>query len=474
MKKNRGILFSFINGIVFILLPFCIILTITYLLLTAPSFYTRVIKHTDLIGTFVQAKNMQITKAIQEEIDLKVGLASYTLQYQALKKQYEESQKAFDVMNKTLEYEKLNQHYDELKALNYRDVQQAFPDERAFKDDKQAKLENIEQQVRAIKEYRRDNRKDIAASKDQLEAIQNKYDDAHALYNEKQEEAQEIIKEHHSAFSATLTDDLKKLKPVMERIINEKLIDDQLHPLISRYITFFTSYDAIKHEYILELTPHGTAPHQQTVKKILLPDVSIHFWVHHDGQLQHLFSDIMVDEIKKFDYLNNRSFFIALFTFADSALGEFFGGRYFKKAGLNFDNGVVYNNNIILTGADAHWTILLIQIFSYGKYILIALLLLSAVYLFYLFISSVGGKTKLLWLKRILLYPPLMVIVLISAGIVSYHALIGKSIAAPDLSAQLAQQFVCTMSIYMLTPIAAVCAVLFMAGLVLRRISIST
>ncbi len=87
---------------------------------------------------------------------------------------------------------------------------------------------------------------------------------------------------------------------------------------------------------------------------------------------------------KKRQTLKTKTFLIAVFTFADTAIGEFIGGRYLKKAGLWFDNGVIYKHNIVLSGDTANTVITLIKIFSYGKYFVYTTIILLLLYIVFI------------------------------------------------------------------------------------------
>ncbi len=80
------------------------------------------------------------------------------------------------------------------------------------------------------------------------------------------------------------------------------------------------------------------------------------------------------------------------------------GSNYLKKAGLWFDNGVIYKHNIVLSGNSADMIITLIKIFSYGKYVIYATALLIVLYVVFIIIASVDSMKKLIWIKRILLF----------------------------------------------------------------------
>lgn len=453
-----------------IILPLMIVLSVLYVLLTSPSFYATILKRTDFVGAVIQAKNLEVTQSIQKEIDNKVGLASYVLTYQAIKHQYEEAKKAFDIINKTSEYESLNQQYDEIKKISYNDVKAIYKDKKTFEKNKEMELQKIKHQIKSIEQYREEHKNDIEAAKVKLEDLEDKYEDAQEEYNEKQEEAHKIVQKHRNTFAAQLTDDLDLLKPVITDIINKKLIDDNIVPLIKKYINFFTSYNNIKSEYILELENTSNPMYSQKVTQILLPDITISLWMKTNGTKKHLLSDILVEEIKRIPELKNKTFFIAAFTFADTAIGEFIGSRYLKKAGLWFDNGVIYKHNIVLSGNTADTVIAIIKIFSYGIYFVYATVILVITYLLFIIFSSTDRIKKFLWLKRVLIYPSVMILLLGAIGILLPFILIHQSDTVSLISAQMLREIALNISLCTLTPIMALFFMLLLCGLIFRKL----
>ena len=473
MKHNKGILFSIVNVFAIVILPVLLVLSILLTILTTPAFYAYVLKHTDFIDIFVKAKNLEITQAIQDEIDKKVGLASYALTYQAIKKQYEEAIKAYEIINKTKEYEKLQKQYEEIKSLHYNDVKAAFPNEEAFKQNKIAEMEKLQKQIETIETYRKEHKEDIKAAQITLEELEDRFNEAQELYNEKQEEANEIIQKHRSTFAAQLNDDLEILKPVLTTIINEKFIDQKLLPLIEKYTTFFTSYDTIKSEYILELTNSSNPLYPQKVTQILLPDITISLWINDNGQQKHLISDILVEEIKKTQNLKNKVFFIAVFKFADTAIGEWLANSYIKKAGLWYSNGTIYKHNIILTGNTAELIIPLIQFLSYSSYIVYVTVICVISYLLFIIISSVERVKKILWLKRFFMYPSVVIASIALITLCAPIVLIQPSENISVLFVYLLRQVTCNALVGLLAPAIGLLLILFLCGLLFRKKYIS-
>jgi len=473
MKHNKGILFSIVNVFAMIILPLLIVFSILFTILTTPAFYAYILKHTDFIDIFVKAKNLEITQSIQDEIDKKVGLASYALTYQAIQKQHEEALNAYDIINKTKEYEKLQRQYEEIKTLTYNDVKAAFPNEEAFKQNKIAEMEKLQQQMKAIETYRKEHKEDIKAAQSKLEEIEDRFNEAQELYKEKQEEANEIIQKHRSTFAAQLNDDLEVLKPVLTKIINEKLIDQKLLPLIEKYVTFFTSYDKIKAEYILELSNYDNPLYPQKVTQILLPDINISLWINDNGQQKHLLNDILVEEIKNAQNLKNRVFFIAVFKFADTAIGQWLTNSYIKKAGLWYSNGTIFKHNIILTGNTAESVITLIQFLSYSKYIVYATLICIIAYLLFVILSSAERLKKVLWLKRLCIYPSVVIVSISLIILFTPFILIQPSENVSILLVHLLRQISWNTLLCLLAPATGLFLVLFLCGLLFRKRYIS-
>jgi len=469
MNKNNNMLFSIVNLLAIIILPLLILFSILYTMATTPLFYTTILKKTDLINTFVKAKNIELTRAIQEEIDKKVGLAWYALTYESLKRQYQEAKKAYETINKTQEYQLLQKKCDEIKNLSFNDVKHAFSNKSAFEEDKSLQLKNIQKQIESIEQYRNDYKDDIKAAYSKLEEIEEQFQDAEEEYNDKQEEVNEIIEKHRNTFAAQLNEDLDVLKPSLTKIINEKLIDGNIFPLIERYIRFFTSYNTIRSEYILELNDESNPLNPKKVTQILLPDITISLWVDEGGKKRHLLSDIIANEIKNTSGIKNKTFFVTAFTLADTAIGELLGSRYLKKAGLWFSDGVIYKHNIVLTGSSADTTITIVKILSYGKFLVYATIALLIAYQLFIYLSASPRLKKMLWIKRFLLYPSLIFIVIGLLCIALPYLLIKQSDTLSLITAMILRtvSFNTTMCVFI--PVILLFTVAFICGLILRK-----
>ncbi len=474
MKKGNGKLFTIVNSIAIIVIPLLLLVTIIYELLTTPLLYSTILKRIDLVSTFVKAKNLEITQSIQKEIDNKIGLASYVLQYQAIKKQYEEAKNLYDIINQTKEYEKLQKQYDEIKSMSYDDVKQLFPNKESFENNKDAELHKIKQQIKSIEQYRKDHKGDIEAAKKKLEDMEDAFEDAQDEYNEKQEEANKIIQKHRNRFAAQLNDDLQLIEPAVKVIINEKLIDGNIIPLIKKYINFLTSYDTIKFEYILELTNTSNSLYTKKVSQILLPDITISLWTEENGVKKHILSDILAEKVKNTLGLKNRAFLISVFTFADSSIAELLASSYLKKYGVWFNNGTIYKHNIVLLGNVADLIITIIQIFSFGKYLMYITVFVLVVYILFILLSSAGKKAKLLWLKRILVYPSGIFLLLCVPGILLPLFVINHSQSLSLITAQILRTIALHTSLCIMIPIMVVFLILLIGGLIFRKMYIRT
>ncbi|MCX8123248.1 MAG: hypothetical protein N3F66_03680 [Spirochaetes bacterium] len=470
MKSSKNIIFTFINSIAIIILPLLIVFSVIYVLITSPFLYSTILKRTDIVTVFIQAKNFEITQSIQKEIDNQVGLASYVLTYQAIKNQYEEAKKAYDIINKTSEYESLTKQYDEVKKIAYQDVKGIYKDEDTFKKNKEAELQKIKNQIELIKLYRDEHKSDIEAAENKLEELEEKFEDAQEEYNDKQQEANDIIQKHRNTFAAQLNDDLDIIKPILTKIINEKLIDENIIPLIEKYITFFTSYDSIKSRYILELIDSADPLHPKKVTQILLPDITISLWTQENGIKKHILSDILVQEIKKAPGIKNRIFLTTALSLADTTIGELFGQGYLTKVGVWIDNGVIYKHNIVLSGSTAETAITIIKILSYAKYLVYITIALLIVYVFYMAFSPAEKITKRIWLTRILVYPSIILVIIALLGIVLPLYAINPSESLSHISAYIIRAIAFNTALCILLPVIAIFTVLGVSGLIIKKL----
>jgi len=132
MSQNRGILFTIVNGIAIILLPLCIIISILYVLLTTPVFYTTILKRIDIVGTFVKAKILKLHNPFRKKLIIRLAL-HHMYWHIRQQKTIWRSQKAYDIINKTEEYENYKTAWWD-QNLSYSDVKQAFPNKQSFEN----------------------------------------------------------------------------------------------------------------------------------------------------------------------------------------------------------------------------------------------------------------------------------------------------------------------------------------------------
>jgi len=159
-----------------------------------------------------------------------------------------------------------------------------------------------------------------------------------------------------------------------------------------------------------------------------------------------------------------------VFKFADTAIAEFIASNYLKKAGFWFDNGTLYKHNIILTGNNADIVIAMIKACTYSKYFIYATLLLVLLYALFILFSKRESIEKAVWIKRILLYPSIVIIFVSIIVLILPSMLIHQSNNVSLVAVYLIRDTLYTVLLYITLPIITVCIILFLCGLVVRKI----
>ena len=132
-KERKFRLLSFVSFISVFFIPLLIVVTVLLFLLTSSGFYTSILRHSDLIITFVQAKKWHTSEKIRTEIEEKTGLESFKGEFRIIEKTYQNKLETYNTLNKTREYDRLVRQRDELSDLSWRKAPSVFKDKAEFR-----------------------------------------------------------------------------------------------------------------------------------------------------------------------------------------------------------------------------------------------------------------------------------------------------------------------------------------------------
>ena len=476
-RKKKGILFSIISLISFIMIPLLLSITIIFTLLTTSSFYTSILKNIDLISTFVHVKKWQIEEDIKEEIEKDVKLEQFRKKHNEIKNLYEEKRDEFNILKRITEYKKIKKQRKELKNLSWKRAPDIFKDKSEFNKYKEEELTRLERVIVEIKEYRDNNDEKIEKAEDELEDIEDDYEDAQDTLHSKEKDAKEIVMSHKNSFIGKIYSDIELISPFLSKDLNSKLIDIAVKGEIEKLIQFFCTYrqQKLKGNIYSERFTVDSEGIITDLLKVKLPEMFISLFVEEEinGILQkrHLFSQIFVDKIEKINNLNNRDLFIKMFKLTESGLAESFGRLYLKKINLTIDNGIIRIKNIKFEGYNARVieSIMIgVTVGYYLKYIFPAIVLLLIVAMF---ASNVDKKRKYQSIKRILIYPSILMIIIC----ISFILLSGSAISFfPDLFQSsfiqmYAKNVMLIISSYLLVPLIFLYCIFAVFGFVIRK-----
>ncbi len=468
-KKKRYIIFSFINFIMLFIIPLCAVLVILFSLITTDRFYTGIIKNSNFLRVFIEAKNWEMNKKIQDEINDKVKLQDARKDNEEKKRIFENEKLKYEDACKISEYDSLKKQRKELNSKSYDDVKDTYPVKESFDQYRKKELARLDDQMEQIEKYRKENRKEINKTEDSMEEAEKNFKKASRVFEKKKDEAQDIVEKHKSGIGAKAFSDIELLEPRLNKILNERLIEGSVKKEIEKILEFLKTYDSQKAYGRVIAASAG----QSMVK---IPDLSISFWVDDDStgimQKRHLLSQVFVNEISNSNLVQHKELYTAMFRIFDSAFGEMIARSYMAKYGATINEGVITMQGVTLSGEQADNIILIMKIFTFGKFVVIALGGILFFYILMLIFSSAGSLRKLKALRRLFIYPSVFVIISSVAAFVFIRSYLEKSPTSPSdlMLTGLINSFSNMGTLYLFWPVVALFISLLIVGLIIGKI----
>ncbi len=382
------------------ILPALLLFSTLHYLLTDVDFYTRLVKRMDLVASVVELNNARVDARVRDELEGELGLHEFEKKAEYSRVKFEKARDFYDRLNKTRDYMELE---NTIRMLDQK--ASGGGNSSAEKEMSAARLK-----LREIESYREHNEAAIDGAYLAFGAAREEMDKAEAEYDERNAEGLRIAKKHRGTLSVKFNEDMEMLGPRLRTILDERIIDGALRRELAKHLEFITAYGKQK--------AGGNVSHDKGTGEPLvrLPRHSLSLWVEDEvGGVRvkrHLLSQVFVDEIRKAPSLRNRALLLGLFRMSDSGIGEYFSGRYLKKAGLTLNEGIIQMRPMELRGSAAKKYEWIMIGASYGGLVKYAGGLLFMLFVLYMFFSRANPVYRRAWFKRALLYPSLTVILL--------------------------------------------------------------
>jgi hypothetical protein len=475
-KPVKGVLFSIVGAIALAVIPAAAIAAIVITVLLQPDFYTGILKNGRFITAFVEAKNWQTEQRINDEIERDVQLTKFTEEFKSLRARYEQAKDAYMRVSRENDIESLKKERRELKNLDWELLKENFPDEKDFEKNRDDELGRLKERIKMVEDYQDKNSDAIKAARKDMKETRDEYEDAISRLEDKKKEAEKIAEKHKNTFGGKVYEDLKIIEGPLTKILNEKLIDGAVRKEILKVLHFLTSYDLQVEQrniyYVREMDADGLGRRSLRVK---IPDISVSLWVEDDSGgfhiKKHVLNQLLVEELQHMDNLQNRAMLMTLFRLSDSSLGEYFAGRYLGKLGLTINDGVIHLSNLVLKGEKAEMISDIMQTLSWGQYAVYGASGLFILFILLVFFSTVERRRKLMMLKRLFIYPSILVlaacgaVIWISRNIFSYYPDIIQDLSVRSFAKHLS--FIAAW--HFIVPLCIVFGTALVAGLIIRK-----
>lgn len=475
-RQPRRTLFTITGFAALILIPAAAIAAIIITVILQPSFYTSILKDGRFITAFVQGKNWQTEKRVNDEIESELQLTSYTQEFEAIKKRHEEAKADYLRTSRDDELESLEKQHDDLNRLKWKELKETFPNREDFESNRKEELQAIKGRIREIEEYQKENSDLIKTARAAMKKAEDEYEDAVSILEDKKRDAEKIAEKHRDTGSGKLYADLKLIEKPLSGILNEKLIDGAVRGEIEKALDFVTSYDEqVQRRNIFYRRDMGAEQFGSRTLVVKFPDFDVSLWVDDASgaapRKRHVMSDLLVEKLADIDDLQNRTLLMTVFRFSDTGLGEHFAGKYLRNFGLSINSGVIHVEGPVFEGDKAETISNVMAFLSWGRYAAYGAALIPLLYIFYLIFSTAERRLKLVALKRLLIYPPVIVLAACGAllwasrNIFSFYPDIVEDLAVRSYAKHLS--FVAAW--HFIAPLCIVFGLALLAGLILRR-----
>jgi hypothetical protein len=411
MRKIAAYILTVISAVI---IPLSVTGAILLTLAVNENFYISVIKKLDLVETFIETKNLQLEKDIKKEIEKKTGMSQFRIEYEKLRKDFEEKSAAFTKLNKTDEYNRLDKQIDELDDLKWEKSSDDFKTEDDFNRFKKQKMLDLKNALKEIKEYRKKNDDVIDKAENEMEKAKDKFEDADDILKDKESEAKGIISKRRGDFMNEMYHDIARIEPALTQSLNTLFIEQELRRLIRQYLSFFTSWkQQVKAGNIYEERLNVESGMVENTKKVILPPLSLSFRVkvNDNGIIKdkNLLSEVFVETIRETPGLKSPWVMTKIFGLADSFIAEMIANTFLKGTGFSMNDGVIKSETIVLSGDRAKKVEKVMMLLSFAKYSIFTAAGISVFLMLLIIAVSPEKKTGLRLTGHVMKYPSILI-----------------------------------------------------------------
>ncbi len=480
-KTGRRPFFTLVSFAALFLIPPITTGAIMITVLLNPGFYTGILKQGRFITAFVEGKTWEQEKRINEEVERELQYSRYAQELDSARSLYERAVETYTRLRQDDEFDSLETERKDLKRLDWDDARLTFPDKDAFTRYRDDEIGRIDERLAAIKNRRAENRDRISDAEKEMLRLRKEYDTALSTLDRKDKEAKKIAERHTDTATGSIYADLELIEGPLAKIVNEKLFDGAVREAIVKILSFITSYDRqIEQRNIYYVRSAYDGPFGRRSLRVRIPNIAISLWVDEgpDGvaRKKHVLSHLLVEEMKQIEGIQNRLLLMTLFRFSDTRLGEYFGGKFLGGLGLTLQGGVIRLSNLVLKDETAEIASGVMCALSWGRYAAYGAAGVLILFLLYLFFSTAERRRKMIALKRLFIYPSVLIIaacgtlIWASLNIFSYYPGFLEDLSARSYVKHLGF----TAAWHFVAPMLIVFGNLLVAGLLIRKRLAST
>jgi len=474
-KESKGLLLGFLAIPIATIIAITALYVVTAYTLTNSSFYTGILANSQLIKTFVEASNKQISKDIQSTIDNKIKINDYKEKFEESKRDYTSAYTHYENLYKESEYKAYKNSSSNLFWRGWKGPDSGYKTKEEFEKNKKTEMTRLKNEIKTIEKFREDNKEKIELAKKDLEEKKDKLKEAGKEYQSRQEQIKDLIKDKSNTFSAKLYSDIEKLSPKLTEILDTEFFQKALKQEIEKLITFMSTYDKQLANGKVAYVSEGYGSGELNKKlKITLPEITLPLWIYNKetNRREHLFSKTFVREIEKMNNLKNKFLLVTMFKATESGLVEAIGNNYLKKRKISLRNGIIRVKPRSFEGSSAGYiemTMIALTYKEYGLYVIGGLFIFL---ILMLLISNASGFRRLGVLKWTLIIPSLISIVIGIGGIAGAIKIYDIK---PDLFSSITvrmymHKLAISSSFYLFLPMIAVFAGVMILGMFIRKI----
>ena len=471
----RRPLFTLVSILALFLVPAAIVATIALTVLLSPGFYTGILKEGRLIAAFVEGRNLEIERRVNDEIESELRMSHHTAELEGARSRHERARAAWTGLRKEEEFESLERERKEIRGLSWRDVRSTFPTKDAFTRFRDQELQRIDGRLAEIRDHRAAHQEGIEAAESDLRAAQKEYETALSVMEKKEREAKKIAERHKDEGADSIYADLERIEKPLTKVVNERLLDGAVRDAITEVIAFFTDYGRqVEQRKVYYVRSDRGGPLGLPSLRVRLPSVSISLWVDDGavpGRKRHVLSSLLVEELKGIDGLQNRFLLTTLFRLSDTRLGEYVGRKRLAGLGLSIREGILHMPGPVLEGDAAETAAMVMRVMSAARYAPYGAAGVLLLFVLYLFFSTAERRRKLVSLKRLFIYPSVLVI--LACGALLWASLSIFTFFPGFLEDLAARSYIrhlgFTAAWHFAAPLLAVFRSLLVAGLLIRK-----